>query len=198
MLLFLSSKGQNPCPTPPPPPQEEKKRKKKSLTLATSFFLETGATGLLSCMTCCLVEHYCAPSTVLYMQVVLQPLLRLKTSRLKELSSTAASGGSKVKRIFMLKRGHESIRGYKYKTTNKSRIQHTVPALLWMHTPQHSKNMHYLCKLQLRPYVFLKHFQHWLCSRASAAGSVGAEGRLHGYGSCHTTAPGSHPALWQS
>lgn len=132
------------------------------------------------------------------MQVVLQPLLRLKTSSLKELSSTAASGGSKVKRIFMLKQGHEAIRGYKYKTTNISRIQHTFPALLWMHTPQHSKIMHYLCKLQLKPCVFLKHFQHWLCSLASATGSVGAEGRLRGCGSCCPTAPGSHPALWQS
>lgn len=132
------------------------------------------------------------------MQGVLQPLLRPKTSKLNELSFTAASGGSKVKRIFMLKRGHEAIRRYKYKSTNKSRIQHTIPAFLLIHTPWHSKITRYLCKLQLRPCVFLKHFRHWLCSLAFAAGSVGAEGRLHGCGSCPTTAPGSHPTPWRS
>lgn len=104
------------------------------------------------------------------MQVVLQPLLRLKISKFNELSFTAASGGSKVKRIFMLKQGHEAIRRYKSKTTNKSRIQHTTPACLFIHTPGHSEIMCYLCKLQLRPYGFLTSisyagFAAGMCSR---------------------------------
>lgn len=69
------------------------------------------------------------------MQVFLQPLLRLKTSKLNELGFMAASAGSKVKKIFMLKQEHEAIRRYKYKTTNKNRIQHTIPAFLLIHMP---------------------------------------------------------------
>lgn len=67
-------------------------KKKKKLTPVISFFLGTGAIGVRPALHVALVEHYCAPSTVLYMQVLRLLLLRLKTSKLNELSFMAASG----------------------------------------------------------------------------------------------------------
>lgn len=53
------------------------------------------------------------------MQVVLQPPLRLKTSKLNELRLTAASGGSKVKKICTLKQGMKPLEG----TSTKPQIK---------------------------------------------------------------------------
>lgn len=67
-------------------------KKKKKLTPVISLFLGTGAIGVRPALHVALVEHYCAPSTVLYMQVLRLLLLRLKTSKLNELSFMAAPG----------------------------------------------------------------------------------------------------------
>ncbi|KAK4818595.1 hypothetical protein QYF61_015457 [Mycteria americana] len=57
----------------------------------------------VSCVA--LIKHHCAPSTVLYTRVGLQPLLRLKTSKLNELSFMVAPGGQLVKKDLHVKVG---------------------------------------------------------------------------------------------
>lgn len=91
--MILSSKGQNPLKT------------KKSPTPVIYFFLGTGAYKSINLQCLALIKYHCASSTVLYMQVALQPLLRLKTSKLNELSFMVASGGQQVKKDLHVKVG---------------------------------------------------------------------------------------------